>query len=721
MKISGQPPSRASAKTNPPTDSTSRWLILLAEFIVIVVALAAYHNSLSGPFILDDLKSIEENPTIRHLASAFSPPTSFGVGGRPIINLTFALNYALGGLNVRGFHAFNLIIHALAGLALFGVLRRTLQSPVLSKRFGACALSLALSVTVIWLAHPLQTEAVTYISQRCESLMGLFYLLTLYCFIRSAESNMPAGWQVLSVLACLLGVLSKEIIVSAPAMVLLYDRTFVAGSFNQAWHRRWRYYLGLVCALLLLVPALGSLNQRSAGFDTGVTSWVYALTSCRSVVLYLKLSIWPHPLVFDYGQLFVRHVGDVVPQIIILVILVSGMFVALWRWPVVGFVGAWFFGILAPASSVVPLAGQPIAEHRMYLPLVSIVVVVVVGIFRWLGRGALPFCVALITVLSWLTWNRNEVYCSAVYLWSDTVASCPGNPRAHNNLGSALDKIPGRLNEAIAQYQEALRLNRDYVEAHYNLGRALALLDRTPEAIAQYEEALRLDPGYVDAHYNLGLALERMPGQINGAIAQFEETLRLKPDFADAHFALGSDLQAMPGRLKDAIVEYREGLLLKPDYADAHFNLACALQSDPAQLGEAAAQYEEAVRLRPDFPDAHFNLGCILQMNPDRLNEAIAQYEEALRFRPDFPEAHYALGSALMEVPGRLNEAISQYEDALRLKPDDAAINISLAIALLKIPGRTEDAIAHLKEAMRIQPGNDLARQILAGIGSFQQ
>jgi protein O-mannosyl-transferase len=320
MKISGQPPSRASAKTNPPTDSTSRWLILLAEFIVIVVALAAYHNSLSGPFVLDDLKSIEENPTIRHLASAFSPPTSFGVGGRPIINLTFALNYALGGLNVRGFHAFNLIIHALAGLALFGVLRRTLQSPVLSKRFGACALSLALSVTVIWLAHPLQTEAVTYISQRCESLMGLFYLLTLYCFIRSAESNMPAGWQVLSVLACLLGVLSKEIIVSAPAMVLLYDRTFVAGSFHQAWHRRWRYYLGLACALLLLVPALGSLNQRSAGFDTGVPSWVYALTSCRSVVLYLKLSIWPHPLVFDYGQLFVRHVGDVVPQIIILVI-----------------------------------------------------------------------------------------------------------------------------------------------------------------------------------------------------------------------------------------------------------------------------------------------------------------------------------------------------------------------------------------------------------------
>lgn len=754
MEALSQLPKKIPAALAQPAVSMSRWMRVLAEVVVVAAAVAAYHNSLSGPFILDDLKSIAENPTIRHFGSAFSPPNNLGVGGRPVINLSFALNYALGGPNVWGYHAFNLLIHMLAGLTLLGILRRTLQSPALNSRFGASALSLSLAVAVIWIVHPLQTEAVTYITQRCESLMGLFYLLTLYSFIRSAESNMPGGWRTLSVLACLLGVLCKEIIVSAPVMILLYDRTFVAGSFLQAWRLRWRYYLGLACTWLVLVPVLASSSQRAAGFDVGVTSWTYALTSLRSVVLYLRLAIWPHPLVFDYGQLFIRHASDVILPAIILAVLVSGTIVALWRWPAVGFVGAWFFGILAPASSVVPLVGQPMAEHRMYLPLVSMIVLIVIGIHRWLGRGALLFCLVLIAALSGVTWQRNEVYHSALNLWSDTVAKRPDNPRAHNNLGSALDKIPGRLNEAIAQYQEALRLNPNYVEAHYNLGRALAMLDRTPEAIAQYEEALRLNPGYVNAHYNLGLTLEKMPGRMNEAIAQYEETLRLKPDFAEAHFALGSDLQAMPGRLNDAIVQYREGLLLKPDYADAHYNLACALQADPSRLGEAATQYEEALRLKPDFPDAHYNLGCILQMNPGRLDEAIAQYKEALRLRPDFPEAHDSLGSALVAKPDRMNEAIAEfeealrlkpdfaeahsnlgnalsslgqtpeaiveYQEALRLKPDDALAHFNLAIALLKTPDRDNDAIAQLRETLRLQPENDIARQILAKIHESQ-
>lgn len=254
-----------------PSGSVSRWAVFLAGAILVLAALAAYHNSFSGPFIWDDLLSITDNPTIRHFGSALSPPNDVGVGGRPIGNLTLALNYALGGTEVWGYHAFNLLIHTLAGLTLFGIVRRTLQRPVLNERFGTFALPLALAVAVIWTVHPLQTEAVTYITQRYESMMGLFYLLTLYCFVRSVESAAPAKWQILSVVACLLGVMSKEIIVTAPVMVLLYDRTFVAGSFLEAWRRRWRYYLGLASMWLLLVPLLTGVHQRSAGFGLGVT------------------------------------------------------------------------------------------------------------------------------------------------------------------------------------------------------------------------------------------------------------------------------------------------------------------------------------------------------------------------------------------------------------------------------------------------------------------
>jgi hypothetical protein len=218
------PPKDGAVRT-PPSSSVSGWAGVLAGAVLVLAALAAYHNSFSGPLIWDDLFSITDNPTIRHWSSALSPPNDVGVGGRPTSNLTLALNYALGGTEVWGYHAFNLLIHTIAGLTLLGLMGRTLQRPALSERFGAAALPLALAVAVIWTVHPLQTEAVTYITQRYESLMGLFYLLTLYCFVRSVESAAPAKWQLLSVVAGLLGVLSKEIIVSAPVMVLLYVRS----------------------------------------------------------------------------------------------------------------------------------------------------------------------------------------------------------------------------------------------------------------------------------------------------------------------------------------------------------------------------------------------------------------------------------------------------------------------------------------------------------------
>ena len=210
-----------------------RWGGLVASCIMVLAALVAYHNSFSGSFIADDEWSITDNPTIRHFSSALSPPSHAGVGGRPLLNLTYAFNYALGGLNVWGYHAFNLLVHALTGFTLFGIVRRTLLRPTLGKRFGVEAVPLALAVAVIWIVHPLQTEAVTFISQRAECLMGLFYLLTLYCFIRGLESGAPARWLTLSVAACFLGALSKEIIMTAPVLVLLYDRTFATGSFRE--------------------------------------------------------------------------------------------------------------------------------------------------------------------------------------------------------------------------------------------------------------------------------------------------------------------------------------------------------------------------------------------------------------------------------------------------------------------------------------------------------
>ena len=477
--------------------------------LVVAAGLLAYHNSFTGPFIFDDAESIQANPTIRHLWpiwQALSPSATARVGGRPVLNFSLALNYAFGGASVQGYHALNLAIHILAALTLFGVVRRTLLQPRLRERFGAVANGLALATAVLWTVHPLQTEAVTYVSQRAESLMGLFYLLTLYCFIRGTESPRAGLWFTLSIVVCLLGMATKEVMVTAPLMVLLYDRTFVAGSFRAAWTQRRRLYVGLGGTWFLLGYLMAGLQHRGVGYGLGITWQAYALTECQVVVNYLWLALWPHPLIFDYGMvIIIRHVAEAMSYALILVLLAAGVVVGLKRSPAIGFIGAWFFVILAPTSSVVPVVSQPMAESRMYLPLAAVVVLGVSAVYALLGRRSVAVFGVLAILLGFFTSQRNEDYRSEVSIWSDTVAKRPDNARAHNDLGVALGQV-GRLEEAIGQCEEALRLKPDYAEAHVNLGVALIHLGRVQEAMAQWEQALRIKPDYAEAQSNLARA-----------------------------------------------------------------------------------------------------------------------------------------------------------------------------------------------------------------------
>ncbi|HUJ71275.1 MAG TPA: hypothetical protein VLZ30_03470, partial [Verrucomicrobiae bacterium] len=373
-------------------------------WLVIVAGLLAYLNSFTGPFIFDDPQSILENRTIQHLWpiwQSLSPPHDNGitVAGRPLVNLSLAVNYALGGTEVQGYHVVNLIIHILAGLTLLGVVRRTLLQPKLRERFGAAANGLALAVAVLWTVHPLQTESVTYIVQRAESIMGLFYLLTLYCFIRATESQRFRLWYGLCIGACALGMASKEVMASAPLMVLLYDRTFVSGSFGEAWLRRWKLYLKLAGTWILLgylVFFTGSFHNAVINARMrGIGRWTYLLTEPAVMLHYLRLSVWPHPLCFDYNgwPLAGTWPGILLPALVIVILLGTIAWAckinSAW-----GFLGAWFFLILAPSSSFVP-TDSPAYEHRMYLPLAAVVVAVVMGIYALAGRRTVALTMVL--------------------------------------------------------------------------------------------------------------------------------------------------------------------------------------------------------------------------------------------------------------------------------------------------------------------------------------
>ncbi len=623
----------------PSADNNSARLPQFAWGVLLVLAVfAVYANSLGVPFLFDDAPSIAHNPSIRSLATALSPPaTGAGVTGRPLENFSLAVNYALGGLDPRGYHAMNVALHALAALALWGLLRRTLRRvPALA----ADAELLAGGIALLWAVHPLLTESVVCVVQRNEILGGLFYLLTLYGFIRSTEAGAQRmSWQVVAVAACLLGIASKEIVATAPLMALLYDRTFVAGNFASAWRERKRFYLALAATWLPLAWLMLGNQQRGStvGFGLGMSSWDYLLTQCRALTVYLKLAVWPHPLIVDYGTA-VSRLGEVWGRGLVIVTLLGATVWALWRRPVWGFVGAWFFVILAPSSSFVPLTTQTIAEHRMYLPLIAVIAVAVAALHRLGGRSSLIVGGLLAAGLGFATVQRNADYRSAFALWSGTVANAPANPRAHLNLGEARFQQSDYA-AAAAEFEEALRLRSAYAEAHYNLGLAQAQLGRRESAITQFEEALRLVPDYAIAHNDLGIALAQL-GQTTAAQSHFEAALQLRPDFAGAQFNLGNLMLRM-GRPAAAIPHYESAVGFNAGSAEYHGNLAVALMQT-GRRAEAVTHYEAAVRLTPAAPDLQFSLALALATT-GRLRAAIPHIEKAVRLRPDFDAARKLL------------------------------------------------------------------------------
>ena len=521
--------------TEPSLSRRARWLM---SFLVVAAGLLVYHNSFTGAFVFDDEGSILRNPTIRHLWpiwQCLSPPHGdrLTVDGRPFINLSLGINYALGGYNVWGYHALNLTVHILAGLTLLGIVRRTLLQPALRERFGAVANELALAAAVLWTVHPLQTESVTYVVQRAESIMGLFYLLTLYCFIRGVESRVPRVWYGLSVVACALGMASKEVMASAPLMVLLYDRAFLSRSFREAWRRRRPLYLGLSATWILLGYLL-TLTLDTASMTArrlGITWWRYLGTEPGAILYYLRLSVWPSPLCLDHGWPIARTWTGILPPAIIVLILLGA---SAWAWrrnPVWGFVGAWFFLILAPSSSFVPLH-SPIYEHRMYLSLAVLVCLAALGLYSLAGRRSLVVLAVVAIGLGFVTWRRNQDYRNEIAIWADAVAKIPDNPLARYYLGGALGRA-GRIQEEIGHYEKALQLKPDFLEAHNNLGIALARNGRIEEAIGHFRQALRIKPEYAEAHYNWGNILVQV-GKVQEAIGHYEEALRIKPDYTEA-------------------------------------------------------------------------------------------------------------------------------------------------------------------------------------------
>jgi len=695
----------------------------MGGLVLTVAVVLGYANSFQVPLLLDDLGTIANNPSIRHLwplGPVLEPPARILSCGRPWLNFTYALNYAAGGPHVTGYHIVNLLVHLAATWVLFGLVRRTLELPRLRERYGSDASWLALAIAALWAMHPVQTEAVTYLSQRAESLMGLCYLGTFYCFLRGATAVRGGGWYGLAVVVCALGMATKEVMVTAPVLLLAYDWTFLAGSLREIWQQRRRAYAALGATWLLLAYLMISshLGERQIGPSGDLSAWTYFLTECRVVVAYLGLALWPQGLVFDYGWInWAEPLGEVLLCAALLGGLLGGALVLWYRRRGLGWLGLGFFVLLAPTSSFVPITGQPMAESRLYLPLAVLVAAGVLGGYRLLQRRSFPLFALLGVGFACLTFLRNQDYQSPLAIWKDTVAKQPNSARAHFLLANVLAGQPGGQTDALVHYGIALRLKPDYAEAHDNLATELARLPgHEAEALAHYDAALRLKPDSAATHNNLAALLTNLPGREADALAQYDIALRLEPDLAEAHRNLAALLARLPGSEDEALAHYAAALRIKPDSAEAHDNFATLLARLPGHEMEALPHYAEALRLKPNSAEAHYNLAALLARIPGREVEAEAHYAAALRIKPDFAAAHNNLGALLARQPGREAEALTHYKAALQFKPDSAEAHNNLGVLLARLPGREAEAQARYVEALRLNPDYAEAHNNLANL-----
>lgn len=689
--------------------------------MLVGTGLFTYRNSFWGPFVFDDLPAIVENLSIRQLwppGPVLSPPGGgTTVDARPVVNLTLAINYALGELDERGYHALNLAVHLLAGLILFGIVRRTLSRPPIPPALHPRATGLALAIALVWAVHPLLTAAVTYTIQRAESLMGLCYLATLYLVIRGAGAALPWTWYGPAIGVCAAGMGCKEVMVTAPVMVAVYDRTFLSRSWTELFQRRRYLYLGLAATWLLLLKLVLTSGGRggSAGFGAAISSWEYLRTQFGFITRYLALSVWPHPLVFDYGTPVARSAAEIVPFALVIVLL-GGLTAWAWRRrPVPAFLGTWFFAILAPSSSLIPVVTQTGGEHRMYLPLAAVVSLLAGGAcLGWAAltvrhpnlaaswRRRLPLVAAgvVVATLSVLTTRRNDDYRSAVAIWEDTIRKRPGNARAFSNLGGIYGEqgdyrrglkqvnqalalqpdLPEALNnravaynclgepeKALADLNRVVTLKPEYGPAFNNRGNAWSLLGRDDLALADFDRAIRLLPGLATAWNNRGkskLLLKRY----TDAIPDFTAAIERIPDFAEAYYHRGT-ARALLGQYAASLADFSQAIRFRPEYADAFYHRGVA-KSRLGQDAEAVVDFDQAIRLNPKLAEAFFQRGSAAARQ-SRIAPALADLTRAIGLQADYAEAYDRRGS-LRARQGMLAEGLADLTRAIELRPDDS-------------------------------------------------
>lgn len=669
--------------------------------LILIIGVLIYSNTFNASFHFDDSASITENPAIKHIQNiravwGFHPP-------RFLTYLSFAINYHFRQLNVFGYHLINLLIHILASIIVYFLVLLTFETPAMKdsslKRYQNIT---GLFSALLFLTHPIQTQAVTYIVQRAASLAALFYLPTLLLYVRFRLTKRPI-YYILSFITAFLGIFTKEIFITIPLAILLYEVCF----FEKGALLKKIKFIFPYLLVILLIPLIMSTsevyNLGEAREITRLSEKIprkdYLLTEFNVIPTYIRLLVFPinQNLDYDYPIYHSLNLPTILSLLFLLSILGFGIYLFK-RKPLLSFGIFFFFLTLSVESSIFPIP-DVIFEHRLYLPCFGFCIFLSSLLMEIIRRKRpyIIFLSSIVITLSFLTYTRNLIWKDDITLWKDVVKKSPNKARAYNNLGLAYYR-GGHSNEALACYRKAIEIRPNNEIAYNNIGIIYKEQDKLDEAIEYYEKALRIRPEYFRAHNNLGVIYDRL-GQNEKAIQYYQKAIELEPDYAEACNNLGLTYDEL-GQHEKAIQYYRKAIELKPEFAEAYYNLGLT-HGRLGQYEKAIQYYQNAIELGPGYVEAYNNLGTSYG-RLGQYEKAIQYCQKAIELSPDFAKAYSNLGVTCGRL-GQYEKAIQYYQKAIELEPDYAEVYYNLGVTYDKL-GQYEKAIRYYQKAIELEP-----------------
>jgi len=611
---------------------------VLHLLFISAISVVAYSNTFRAPFVFDDIPCITNNPVIKNLSNFLCGLTGYEYNPRRFIGfLSFAINYKFFGEEVVWFHAFNLFIHIANSALVYLLVVLTFDTPhIKDSSLYPHARGVAFFSAALFAAHPLNSQAVTYIVQRFTSLSTMFYVMSICLYSKArnhalseSTSNVKTFALIsVGIITAILAMKTKEISFTLPFVIVLYEYFFFVGSTRKRF-----VYIAPYLVTLFIIP-ISVLNiqkpiadiivdaDTSLRFHTDITRWNYLITQFCVLVTYIRLLFIPVHQNLDYD--YPTYDSFFAPRVLASFFILFAIFVVsiylYWKsrdkdkkdLRLISFGILWFFIAVSVESSVIPFV-DVIFEHRMYLPSIGLLISIVTAILIIIRKSNYAsrkmffiFGLVIVIIFTVSTYSRNRIWKDRVTLWEDVVRKSPMKVWPYTNLGNAY-AAEKRYEQALHAYRYAISIKPDYAEAYNNIGIIYKDKNMMEEAIKQFRFAIQRKPDYAEAYNNLGVAMSST-GNDDLAIEYFKKAVLLQPKYKEAYFNLGNAYLHQDNRHDEAVTSYLKAIDIHPGYIDAYINLTAAYN--------VTGKYQDTIRTLRDVEQltennayAHFNLG----------------------------------------------------------------------------------------------------------------